>query len=706
MVSKRKVSKRKVSKRMINKLLLGKLLPRSFRQTVLLLVWAAVAVPLLILCVYQVRADYLRQQVIHEQELTYETERLSLLLTQNILQLMGDLDRIASDGSVIRSLSMPILTPISVQKIEAFLGNNPSTHSVMLIDKEFFPIEVIPTWALTDDVSVYEPYMAEVVSSPASISDPRPRMFVPPGLPGQAQKLIFIRPILTASASLSQPFQVDGLLLVAIDIEKLIQALIDQHSNNPELLRLLNGEQVLYAREASGEPLYVHRASIILGLDNQSLALELGRSIEGVLSEVLLAYRTQAIAVALFIGLMLLVVKTLADKLVRPLQLLSELTTAMSNNNFQQRRDISLNSQAMQYREFSEAFALLADMERLISEQFQQLHEANATLEDKVAERTEALEANIQLLNQQRGALQRLVRYSMDVHQINELDELGQMSLALAQDIGHQPFGLYLLRGEFFHGCQLWSTLNEQLQMFLQQHHSHLNDYVSLMQLMQSQTELQCFAVGSSSATYQGFLLTVRSAQSEQASEALMVLSTMLASALRQHNLNAKLHQLAHVDSVTGLSNRHLFNARLKDKIAHFDPSEQSSKFGIFVIDVNGLKFINDHYGHNYGDAMLTTIAHALKHAARADDTVARVGGDEFYIILEQASAETCATFAERLNKLNSNLTMTIEQQSMAISFSYGSASTDQDALKNLLALADERMYSAKKKHYQRLSDA
>lgn len=684
----------------------SKLIPRSFRQTVLLLVWAAVAVPLLILCIYQVRADFQRQQVSHERELTYETERLSFLLTQNLLQLMGDLDRIASDGSVIRSLSMPILTPISVQKIEAYLGNNPSAHSVMLIDKEFFPIEVLPAWALTDDIASYEPYMAEVVSSPASISDPRPRMFVPSAPAGQVQQLVFIRPILTASSSLSQPFQVDGLLLVTISLEKLMQALIEPQAADPELLRLFNRDQLLYALEQSDEPLYRHKTPIVLGLDNQSLSLELGRSIEGVLSEVLLAYRTQAIAVVLFIGLMLVVVKKLADKLVRPLQLLSELTASMSSNNFQQRSVIPLDSRALQYREFSEAFVLLADMERIISEQFQQLHEANATLEDKVTERTEALENNIHLLDQQRAALQRLVRYSMDVHQINELEELGQMSLALAQDIGQQPFGLYLLRGEFFSGCQQWSALDQPLQGFLHQHHYQLNDYLSLMKLMQGETWLQCFAVGSSTATYQGFFITARSAQSEQASEALMVLCTMLASALRQHNLNAKLHQLAHVDSVTGLPNRHLFNARLKDKIAQFDEGERTSHFGIFVVDVNSLKFINDHYGHHYGDDMLSCVAQALKHAARANDTVARVGGDEFYIILEQANAETCAVFAERLTKLSSTLTMTIEQQPIAISFSFGCASTDQDGLKNLLTLADERMYRAKKKHYQSLSGA
>lgn len=94
----------------------------SFRRTVLLLVWAVIAVPLIILCIYQLRADYARQVTSYQRELVHETERFSFLLTQAMLQLMGDLDRIASDGSVIRSLSMPILSPISVQKSKLILA--------------------------------------------------------------------------------------------------------------------------------------------------------------------------------------------------------------------------------------------------------------------------------------------------------------------------------------------------------------------------------------------------------------------------------------------------------------------------------------------------------------------------------------------------------------------------------------------------------
>jgi len=585
------------------------------------------------------------------------------------------------------------------------LGNNPSADSVMLLDKEFFPIEVIPTWALTADLSVYEPYMAAVVSSPESISDPRPRMFIPPVKEGQAQQLIFIRPILTANNSLSQPFQVDGLLLVEINIEKLIQAIIAKHPGDYALVRLLNNDQILY-QQPPAEPgkLARHQTNILLGLGNQSLILEVGRPVEGIFAGIVVAYRTQVIVVFLFIVLMLVVIKKLADKLVRPLQLLSEVTTSMSNHNFQQRSAIVVDPKKIHYREFSEVFELLRDMEHIINEQFQQLHEANATLEEKVTERTEALKNNIQLLDWQRGALQQLVQYAMQVHQGCALNELGALSHELAERIAQQACGLYLLRSELFAGYEYWSGLSAAHKLLLQQNQAQLNDHSSLLALMQNNPGLQLFPVGGSGDGYQGFFITERSAHSEQAGEALMVLSTMLSSALSQHKLTAKLQQLAHMDSVTGLPNRHFFNARYSDKVARFDAANSESHFGVVVIDANGLKTVNDKYGHQCGDEMLRVIAQALKQSVRANDTVARVGGDEFCIIVESADSAMCAAFAERLQAQCSQLQLDVGEKTIAINFSMGYACTDQDSLKNLLALADERMYFAKKKHYAQLS--
>lgn len=685
--------------------LLNKLNLASFRHTVLALVWASVSVPILILCIYQIRDDYEQRIITNERELAHETERASFELSQTLRQLMTDLDRIASDGSVIRSLFMPILTPVSVKKIEEFLGKNTISGSVFLIDKELFPLEVLPSWSLTDDLSAYEKFMADIVASPESIADPRPRLFIPPAIDGQPQQLIFVRPILSVSDSIAQPFQVNGLLLVTIPVEKMMTELLMKTGSNHEFIRLLNGETVIYEqRDRSAANLYQHRTPIVIGVDDKSLSIVLGSSAEGVLAQVLFGYRMQAIVALLFIVFMLVVIKLLADKLSHPLRVLSQLTSNMSVRNFDGAPLPPVDTESIRYREFSEVFSLLNKMDSTIREQFKQLHEANATLEDKVAERTNELEKNLRLLDKQRNSLNSLVQYSIEIQLVTSLEEAGRMTLLLAERICNQKVGGYILRSEYFPGYQHFDGLDEPCRDFLKEHAADINDYASLLRIAKDIGWLQILPIGSSTPSYQGFLITYKSERSEQANEALMVLCTMLGSAIKQHNLNSKLHRLAHVDSVTRLPNRHYFTSKFNEKLHSFTASNGSSHFGVFVVDVNGLKFINDHYGHKYGDEMLKVVAEGIKGVARANDTVARVGGDEFYIILEGAKVDSCERFAERLQAVSSTLSMTIEGQPTAISFSFGFASTDLDSLKNLLALADERMYFQKKNHYKNIS--
>lgn len=684
--------------------LLNKINLSSFRHTVLALVWASVSIPILILCIYQIRDDYEQRIVNNERELAHETERTSFELSQTLRQLMTDLDRIASDGSVIRSLFMPILTPVFVKKIEEFLGKNSIAGSVFLIDKELFPLEVLPSWSLTDDLSAYEAFMADIVASPESISDPRPRLFIPKAVDGQPQQLIFVRPILSVSDSISQPFQVNGLLLVTIPVEKMVIELLVRTGNDHDFMRLLSGETVIYEkRDRSAANIYQYRIPVAIGADDKSLSIVLGRSAEGVLAQVLFGYRMQALGAVAFIVFMLIIIKLLADKLSHPLRVLSQLTANMSVRKLDDEPLPPVDTQSIRYREFSEVFSLLNNMDATIREQFKQLHNANATLEDKVAERTNELEKNLRLLDKQRNSLNSLVQYSIEIQLVTSLEEAGRMTLLLAERICNQKVGGYILRSEYFPGYQHFDGLDDVCREFLREHATELNDYASLLRISKDISGLQVLPIGSSTTSYQGFLITYKTERSEQANEAMMVLCTMLGSAIKQHNLNSKLHRLAHVDSVTRLPNRHYFTSKFNEKLHSFTASNGNSHFGVFVIDVNGLKFINDHYGHKYGDDMLRVVADGIKAIARVNDTVARVGGDEFYIILDGAKVDACERFAERLQSVSSTLSMSVEGQVTPISFSFGFASTDLDSLKNLLALADERMYFQKKNHYKNL---
>ncbi len=93
-----------------------------------------------------------------------------------------------------------------------------------------------------------------------------------------------------------------------------------------------------------------------------------------------------------------------------------------------------------------------------------------------------------------------------------------------------------------------------------------------------------------------------------------------------------KLKDLAFNDSLTGLFTRRVFMDRLSLEISKAD--RHQSKFGVVFIDVNKFKQVNDNYGHEVGDKLLKEVGKRLKSCVRKSDTVARMGGDEFTILL------------------------------------------------------------------------
>ena len=96
----------------------------------------------------------------------------------------------------------------------------------------------------------------------------------------------------------------------------------------------------------------------------------------------------------------------------------------------------------------------------------------------------------------------------------------------------------------------------------------------------------------------------------------------------RQH----KLESIANHDSLTGLPNRFLLADRLELAIAH---TERTSEiFAVCYLDLDGFKPVNDKFGHTAGDQLLCEIAKRFKSVTRSNDTIARVGGDEFVIVL------------------------------------------------------------------------
>lgn len=157
-----------------------------------------------------------------------------------------------------------------------------------------------------------------------------------------------------------------------------------------------------------------------------------------------------------------------------------------------------------------------------------------------------------------------------------------------------------------------------------------------------------------------------------------------------------KLYQLAHFDALTNLSNRHSFLHRLEDSLEK--SSRYNYKCAVYFLDLDGFKDINDTYGHKAGDKVLISVANRLKSIIRKSDMVARMGGDEFTIIIDNFSnTRSLNTLGKRIIKSISK-DIKLEQNSVNVTVSIGISTYPGDAkdLKSIIAHADKAMYKAK----------
>lgn len=166
-----------------------------------------------------------------------------------------------------------------------------------------------------------------------------------------------------------------------------------------------------------------------------------------------------------------------------------------------------------------------------------------------------------------------------------------------------------------------------------------------------------------------------------------------------QRRSEERLRWMSTHDILTGLYNRVYFEEEI-------NRLEKGRQFPISMImaDVDGLKETNDVYGHQAGDALLRQAGEILRQACRAEDMVARIGGDEFGILLPQSPASVADSCIERIRNM---ITMSgVGENGSTLSLSVGSATAENgENLRKVLRLADEAMYRVKMaRHKKRAS--
>ena len=192
---------------------------------------------------------------------------------------------------------------------------------------------------------------------------------------------------------------------------------------------------------------------------------------------------------------------------------------------------------------------------------------------------------------------------------------------------------------------------------------------------------------------------------------AIELSANMVSIVLERKTLEAKVHQMAFYDSLTKLPNRYLLMDRLAMDMAS---SKRTSRYGaLLFIDLDSLKSLNDRYGHQVGDKLLVQAANRMLGCLRAIDTIARFGGDEFVIVLNELSTDKKAALFE-INLIAQKIRAALEEPYLLETGSSGDVNEifehrstasigcklfygADESSDTLLKFADMAMYRAKK---------
>lgn len=157
----------------------------------------------------------------------------------------------------------------------------------------------------------------------------------------------------------------------------------------------------------------------------------------------------------------------------------------------------------------------------------------------------------------------------------------------------------------------------------------------------------------------------------------------------------AELERVSERDTLTPLFNRRYFLTAIHHRIARFE--RHAERAAVVFVDVNQLKYINDSFGHAAGDFALMEIAKRLAESIRATDVAARIGGDEFGLILDQSSEEGARAQTNRLGEALAASPALYDGHEIPLSACFGIAMLQTGMTESdILAAADRDMYRSK----------
>jgi diguanylate cyclase (GGDEF)-like protein len=157
-----------------------------------------------------------------------------------------------------------------------------------------------------------------------------------------------------------------------------------------------------------------------------------------------------------------------------------------------------------------------------------------------------------------------------------------------------------------------------------------------------------------------------------------------------------RIQTLSETDELTGLSNLRAFSRLHRQE--HERAIRHHRTYSIVIMDLNGLRQINDRYGHETGDRAIVLFANVIARLIRTTDAAARFGGDEFVVLLSETDAESAARVTHRIRSAVERCTIAARGRMVRLSVSVGAANFPDDAndARDIIAAADRAMYRDK----------
>ena len=350
-----------------------------------------------------------------------------------------------------------------------------------------------------------------------------------------------------------------------------------------------------------------------------------------------------------------------------------------------------------------------AEMDRANEELLGQLKDLNATLEQKVADRTSQLQKANDDIARKNKLLESLLEAGAALHGASDEQSLLETAINRLTDLFPGcGFGCALrtirrniLTSAFFCG------ITDQFRHLLIGCQGKLSseEGEELLKLTREDADGWILnPIYNGSGEQIGIFMGRYPTQNTPDFSMISIYISILGSLVENRRLLAALGKAAHTDGLTGLYNRQFFDREHQRCIRQ--AGEYSEwVFSILFIDVNGLKHVNDDYGHEAGDQMITKVAGVLNAVCRDTDIVSRYGGDEFVVLCPSTSQDLAENLIERIESGMEDTRLEVSDEQgvryFPIHCSIGRADSLECAPEKVLETADERMYRSKQEWYR-----